>query len=66
MINSVLSKQGAKAACFDIKMFYLDTFMDELECVRIQFKDILQEFTNEYNLKEYVHHGWVYFEFVKG
>ena len=64
-INSVLSKQGMKVACFDIKNFYLDTPTDEPEYVRINFKDIPQEFSDEYNLKEYVHNGWVYFEIVK-
>ena len=66
MINSVLSKRGAKAVCFDIKNFYLDTPMDEPEYVRIKFKDIPQEFVDKYNLKEYTQNGHVYFEFVKG
>ena len=34
--------------------------------MRIKFKDIPQEFVDEYNLKEYVHNGWVHFEIVKG
>jgi hypothetical protein len=66
MINSVLSKRGAKAVCFDIKNFYLDTPMDEPEYVRIKLKDIPQEVIDEYNLKEYVHNGWVYYEIVNG
>ena len=33
MINSVLSKRDAKAACFDIKNFCLDTPMNEPEYV---------------------------------
>ena len=40
--------------------------MDEPEYVRIKFKDIPQGFVDEYNLIEYVHNGWVYFEIVKG
>ena len=40
--------------------------MDEPEYVRIKFKDIPQEFADEYNLKEYVHDEWVYFEIIKG
>ena len=40
--------------------------MDEPKYVGIKFKDIPQEFAGEYNLKEYVHEGWVYFEIVKG
>ena len=57
MINSVLLEQGAKAACIDTKHFYLDTPMDEPEYVQIKFKDIPQEFADEYNLKEYAHDG---------
>ena len=40
--------------------------MDEPKYVQIKFKDIPQEFAGEYNLKKYVHDGWVYFETVKG
>ena len=40
--------------------------MDEPKYVRIKFKEILQEFVDGYNLKEYIHTGWVYFEIVKG
>ena len=40
--------------------------MDEPEYVQINFKDIPQEFVDEYNLKGCVHNGWVYFEIVKG
>ena len=65
MINSVLSKRGAKAVCYDIKNFYLDTPMDEPEYVRIKLKDVPKEFLEEYNLKEYEHNGWIYFEIVK-
>ena len=57
MIYRVLSKRGAKAACFDIKNFYLDTPMDEPKYVQIKFKEILQEFVGEYYLKEYIHNG---------
>ena len=39
------------------KNFYLDTPMDEPEYVQIKFKDIPQEFADEYNLKEYAHDG---------
>ena len=33
MINSVLSRHGAKFACFDIKTFYLDTPLEKPEYV---------------------------------
>ncbi len=66
MINSVLSRPGAKFACFDVKNFYLDTPMDRPEYVRIKASDIPREFYDEYNLSEFEHNGWVYFEVVRG
>ena len=66
MFNSVLSRPGAKFACFDIKNFYLGTPLDRPEFVRIKLADIPQEFIDEYNLLEYEHDGWVYFEISNG
>lgn len=66
MINSVLSRTGARMACFDVKNFYLDTPMERPEYVRIKFKDIPQEFVDEYKLENYIHNGWIYFEIGKG
>ena len=40
MIKSVLSRQNAKFAAFDVKNFYLDTPMGNPEYVRVQLKDI--------------------------
>ena len=45
--NSVLSRPGAKFACFDVKKFYLATPMEKSEYVRIKIKDIPQEFIHE-------------------
>ena len=44
MINSILSRRNTKFAAFDVKNFYLDTPMAEPEYVRVQLKDIPQEF----------------------
>lgn len=66
MINSVLSRPGAKFACFDVKNFYLDTPMDRPEYVRIKASDIPKEFYDEYNLSQFEHNGWVFFEVVRG
>ena len=65
MINSVLSRKGAKFCIFDAKNFYLDTPMDRPEYVRIKVKDIPREFMDEYNLEQQAHNGWVYFEIVR-
>jgi hypothetical protein len=67
MLNSVLSRPGAKFACFDAANFYLQTpEMDRKEYVRIKYADIPQEFRDEYALPAFEHKGWVYFEVVRG
>jgi hypothetical protein len=67
ILNSVLSRKGAKFVTFDIKNFYLQTPLDRPEYVRIMLSDIPQEFIDEYNLLDYVHiNGWIYFEIRNG
>ena len=66
MINSVISKTGEKFAALDISNFYLDTPMKKAEYVKIQFSKIPLEFVDEYNLQEYAHKVWVYFECLQG
>ena len=66
LLNSTVSRKGARFACFDISNFYLGTPLDRPEYVRIKLTDIPQEFIDEYNLTKYAHNGWVYFEITKG
>ena len=66
MINSILSRAGAKYVCFEIYIFYLSTLLVRPEYVKIQLWKILQEFIKEYNLNSSVHKGWVYFEIICG
>jgi hypothetical protein len=47
LLSSVLSCPGARFNSINLKNFYLDTPMPDLEYVRI---DILVEFIEEYNL----------------
>eukprot|EP00804_Cyclotella_cryptica_P019534 CCRYP_014300-RA/>CCRYP_014300-RA protein AED:0.25 eAED:0.24 QI:0/0/0/0.8/0.25/0/5/0/514 len=56
MINSVLSRQGAKFCTFDISNFYLQTPLDRPEYIKIKITDIPQAFINEYNL---FHHSGI-------
>jgi hypothetical protein len=65
-VNSVLSTPDAMFACYDISNFYLGTPLDRPEYVRIHISQIPNEFIEEYNLHQYVHDGWVYFEITKG
>jgi len=70
MLNSVVSRPGAKFACFDAANFYLQTpEMERKEYVRIKFADIPADFREEYGITEetsLVHRGWVYFAVVRG
>ena len=66
LINSVLSRKGARFLCFDIKNFYLGTPLDRPKYARIHLKDIPQEFIAEYNLTNYARGSWVYFCICKG
>ena len=66
LFNSVLSRKGAKYITYDISNYYLRTPLDYPEYVKIKLTDIPQDFINEYNLNDYVHDGWVYFEIRNG
>ena len=66
MINSTLSRKGAKFAYFDIENFYLGTPLNRPEYVKIQMSKIPQEFIDEYNLTSIQHNGWAYLEIIKG
>jgi hypothetical protein len=66
VLNSVCSQKNAQFLTADISNFYLDTPLDQPEYARIKIKQIPQKFIEEYNLEQYVHNGWVYFEITKG
>jgi hypothetical protein len=50
LLNSVLSCKGTRFSTIDLKNFYLDTPMPDLEYVRIKITDIPAEFIEEYKL----------------
>ena len=66
IISITLSLPGAMFACFDIKNFYLDTPMDRSEYAGIKLSVIPQKIIDEYNILDYEHNGWMYFEIVCG
>ena len=66
MMNSVLSRKEAKFITYNIRNYYLATPLHYPEYVKIKITDIPQEFIDEYNLHEYVHEGWVYYEIRNG
>jgi hypothetical protein len=50
----------------DLKIFYLNTPLDQSEYIRIKLTNILQEFIDEYKLNNFVCNSWVYFEMRHG
>jgi hypothetical protein len=67
LLNSVLSRKGARFSTIDIKNFYLDTPMLDPEYVCIKISDIPDKFFMEYNLSGCDREGWIiYFEIQKG
>ncbi len=66
LLNSVLSRKGARFSTINIKNFYLDTPMPDPEYVCIKISDILDKFFTEYNLGGHDRNGWIYFETRKG
>ena len=66
LLNSVLSRKGARFSTIDLKNFYLDTPMPDPEYVRIKLSDIPDEFIKEYALTGRDRDGWIYFEIRQG
>jgi hypothetical protein len=66
LLNSVLSRKGARFSTIDIKNFYLDTPMPDPKYVCIKISYTLDKFFTEYNLGGRDCEGWIYFEIWKG
>ena len=66
LLNSVLSRKGARFSTIDLKNFYLDTPMPDPKYVRIKITDIPAEFIEEYKLAGTDCDGWIYFEIRRG
>ena len=62
ILNSVLSRPGARFACLKNSNFYLKTPPDLPEYVRVKFIKISQDIVDKYNLTEHGFEGWVYFK----
>ncbi len=66
LLNSVISRKGARFSPIDLKKFYLDTPMPDPEYLHIKISDIPAEFIEEYNLTGMDWDGWIYFEIRQG
>ena len=69
VLNDVVSTDNAKAACMDVKNFYLGTPMNdpsEYEYMKIPLHLIPDEIIKQYNLLQLVHNGNVHVEIRRG
>jgi Reverse transcriptase (RNA-dependent DNA polymerase) len=67
LINNVISTPGARAACIDIKDFYLNNPLPNAEYVRFLAETIPTAIWDQYNLQNYVDkHGHIYAKVDKG
>ena len=67
LLNSVISRRGAKFVTFDINNFYLQTLLDRPEYVRIKLADIPQDFIDKYSLqKNFDANVWVCLQILNG
>jgi hypothetical protein len=62
MWNSVLSTEGAKYMCFDIKNFYLTAPLDHFECMKMPLALFSKWIIKQYDLQKHVLNGFVYLE----
>jgi hypothetical protein len=69
VLNDVVSTDNAKAACMDVKNFYLGTPMNdpsEYEYMKFPLHLIPDEIIKQYNLLQLVHNGKVHGEIRRG
>ena len=67
LINNILSTPGARAACVDIKDFFLNNELPEPVYIRFKQDTIPREFWDQHNLDEYADEdGYVYGAVRKG
>jgi hypothetical protein len=62
MWNSVLSTEGAKYMCLDIKKFYLSTHLDWYEYMKMPIALFPEWIVKQYNLTQHVLHGFIYLD----
>ena len=63
LINSTISIEGARFACWYVGNFYTNSRLPVPEYMQIHIKDIPQEVIEEYNVMQYVEEdGYVYCE----
>jgi hypothetical protein len=62
MWNSVLSTEGVKYMCLDIKNFYLTAPLDRFKYMKMPLVLFLEWIKKQYDLNKYALNGFVYLE----
>jgi hypothetical protein len=60
--NSVLSTEGARYMCLDLKNFYLTTALDYYECMKIPLALFPEWIKKQYNLDAHTRDGFVFLQ----
>ena len=60
LLNSVVSKNGAKLFTHDIKNFYINTPVERFEYMRLKMEDIPENVMEKYELKSKKEDGQVH------
>ena len=66
LLNLTISTPGARAACIDIKAFYLNNPLPTPEYIRFRANTIPKEIWEQYELDNYAVEGWIYARVNKG
>lgn len=66
LLNSVLSRPGARFMTLDLANFYIMTPMTEFEHMRMKLSDIPNEIIEEHQLHQHEHQCWVRVEIRHG
>ncbi len=62
MWNGVLSTEGARYMCLDIKNFYLSALLDQYEYMKMPLMLFPEWIIEQYNLRLHALNGFVYLE----
>ena len=66
MLSSIISTPTAKEMIFDLKDFYLNTYLPQYEYMKIPLVMIKDEIMKQYNLHTLTEKKYVHFEIQKG
>ena len=66
LLNRIISTPGAKAACIDIRDFYLNNPLPTAEYIKFPTELVPKDIWEQYNLDKFSDKGWLYARVDKG